>query len=83
VPDATEGDIHKAADIGALGIIVPAVDAVEKAEAAVGLSKDPPLGRGGGDHDRPIGVDYAEKIARVSHSSRTPAKRSSFTRAPK
>jgi hypothetical protein len=52
VPDATEGDIHKAADIGALGIIVPAVDTVEKAEAAVGLSKYPPLGRGGGDHDR-------------------------------
>ena len=32
VPDATEGDIQKAADLGALGIIVPMVDTVEKAE---------------------------------------------------
>ena len=35
VPDATEGDIQKATDIGALGIIVPTVDTVEKAQAAV------------------------------------------------
>ena len=34
VPDATESDIQKATDIGALGIIVPTVDTVEKAEAA-------------------------------------------------
>ena len=31
VPDATESDIQKATDIGALGIIVPTVDTVEKA----------------------------------------------------
>ena len=30
VPDATEGDIQKATDIGALGIIVPMVDTAEK-----------------------------------------------------
>src|SRR5262245_16484480 len=35
VPDATEGDIQKAVDIGALGIILPMVDTVEKAAAAV------------------------------------------------
>ena len=35
VPDATEGVLQKATDIGALGIIVPTVDTVEKAEAAV------------------------------------------------
>ena len=35
VPDATEGDIQKAADIGALGIIVPMVDTAEKMERAV------------------------------------------------
>jgi len=35
VPDATEGDIQKATDIGALGIIVPTMDTVEKAQAAV------------------------------------------------
>src|SRR5580692_10419568 len=35
VPDATESDIQKATDIGAVGIIVPTVDTVEKAQAAV------------------------------------------------
>ena len=29
IPDATEGDIQKATDIGALGLIVPMVDAAE------------------------------------------------------
>ena len=41
VPDATESDIQKATDIGALGIIVPTVDTVEKAEAAVKSSAKP------------------------------------------
>jgi 4-hydroxy-2-oxoheptanedioate aldolase len=45
VPDATEGDIQKATDIGALGIIVPAVDTVEKTQAAVKWAKYPPVGR--------------------------------------
>jgi 2-keto-3-deoxy-L-rhamnonate aldolase RhmA len=45
VPDATEGDILKALDAGALGIIVPTVDTVEKAEAAVKWAKYPPVGR--------------------------------------
>lgn len=45
VPDATEGDIQKAADLGALGIIVPMVDTVEKAENAVKFAKYPPVGR--------------------------------------
>ena len=39
VPDATEGDIQKAVDIGALGIIVPMVATVEEAEAAVRYAK--------------------------------------------
>lgn len=42
VPDATESDIQKATDIGAVGIIVPTVDTVEKAEAAVKWAKYPP-----------------------------------------
>ncbi len=61
VPDATEGDIQKAADIGALGIVVPMVDNVEKAEAAVRYAKFPPLGRrsqGGGQYGRLWGADY-------------------------
>src|SRR5438046_6952822 len=41
VPDATESDIQKATDIGAVGIIVPTVDTVEKAQAAVKWSKYP------------------------------------------
>jgi 2-keto-3-deoxy-L-rhamnonate aldolase RhmA len=45
VPDATEGDIQKATDLGALGIIVPMVDTVEKAQAAVRFAKYPPIGR--------------------------------------
>ena len=45
VPDATESDIQKATDIGALGIIVPTVDTVEKAQAAVKWAKYPPEGR--------------------------------------
>ena len=45
VPAATEGDIQKATDIGALGIIVPMVDAVEEIETAVTYAKYPPLGK--------------------------------------
>jgi 2-keto-3-deoxy-L-rhamnonate aldolase RhmA len=45
VPDATEGDIQKATDLGALGIIVPMVDTVEKAQNAVRFAKYPPVGR--------------------------------------
>lgn len=61
VPDATEGDIQKATDIGALGIIVPTVDSVEKAEAAVRWSKYPPEGRrsqGMGQYAALYGSDY-------------------------
>jgi 2-keto-3-deoxy-L-rhamnonate aldolase RhmA len=61
VPDATEGDIQKATDIGALGVIVPTVDTVEKAEAAVKWSKFPPFGRrsqGAGQYRDIWGGDY-------------------------
>jgi 4-hydroxy-2-oxoheptanedioate aldolase len=61
VPDATDGDIQKATDLGALGIIVPMVDTVEKAQAAVKYAKYPPIGRrsqGGGQHSRIWGNDY-------------------------
>jgi 2-keto-3-deoxy-L-rhamnonate aldolase RhmA len=63
VPDATESDIQKATDIGALGIIVPTVDTVEKAEAAVRWAKYPPVGRrssGGGQHRALYGDDYRQ-----------------------
>jgi 2-keto-3-deoxy-L-rhamnonate aldolase RhmA len=45
VPDATESEIQKATDIGALGIIVPTVETLEKARAAVKWTKYPPFGR--------------------------------------
>lgn len=63
VPDATEGDIQKATDIGALGIIVPTVDTVEKAQAAVKWSKYPPIGRrsqGSGQYGALWGSDYRQ-----------------------
>jgi len=65
VPDATEGDIQKATDIGALGIIVPTVDTVEKAQAAVKWAKYPPIGRrsmGGGQYRALWGDDYRQTI---------------------
>jgi 2-keto-3-deoxy-L-rhamnonate aldolase RhmA len=63
VPDATESDIQKATDIGAMGIIVPTVDTVEKAEAAVKWSRYPPRGRrsmGAGQHKALWGEDYRQ-----------------------
>lgn len=63
VPDATEGDIQKAVDIGALGVILPMVDTVEKAEAGVKFAKYPPIGRrslGGGQYRALWGADYRE-----------------------
>jgi len=63
VPDATESDIQKATDIGALGIIVPTVDTVEKAQAAVKWAKYPPVGRrsqGNGQYGALYGADYRQ-----------------------
>jgi len=63
VPDATESDIQKATDIGALGIIVPTVDTVEKAQAAVRWTKYPPAGRrsmGAGQYGPLYGDDYRQ-----------------------
>src|ERR1700732_2690468 len=65
VPDATESDIQKATDIGAVGIIVPTVDTVEKAQAAVKWSKYPPEGRrsqGNGQYGALWGSDYHQTI---------------------
>jgi 2-keto-3-deoxy-L-rhamnonate aldolase RhmA len=65
VPDATESEIQKATDIGALGIIVPTVDTVEKAQNAVKWSKYPPAGRrsmGGGQYGPLWGSDYRQTI---------------------
>ena len=61
VPSATEGDIQKATDIGALGIIIPMVDSVEEIRRAVTFAHYPPLGtrsQGGGQYGALWGSDY-------------------------
>jgi 2-keto-3-deoxy-L-rhamnonate aldolase RhmA len=61
VPDATEGDIQKATDIGALGVIVPMVDSIEKIQNAVTFAHYPPLGKrsqGGGQYGAIWGRGY-------------------------
>jgi 2-keto-3-deoxy-L-rhamnonate aldolase RhmA len=45
IADELESSIQHATDIGLLGIIMPTVDTVEKAEAAVRYAKYPPFGR--------------------------------------
>ena len=63
VPDATEGDIQKAMDLGALGIIVPMVDTVEKIRNAVKFANYPPVGvrsQGGGQYGAMWGQDYRQ-----------------------
>lgn len=64
VPDANEGDIQKAADIGALGIIIPMVESVEKVHNAIKFAKYPPLGKrsqGGGQYGALWGADYRQQ----------------------
>jgi 2-keto-3-deoxy-L-rhamnonate aldolase RhmA len=64
VPDATEGDIQKAVDIGALGVIVPMVDTVEKVENAIKFAMYPPLGKrsqGGGQYGTLWGRGYRQQ----------------------
>ena len=54
VPTANEGDIQKATDAGALGIIIPMVDSVEEARNAVLFSKYP-IGHRDNPNTRPWG----------------------------
>ncbi len=56
VPDELESTIQKATDIGVLGIVVPTVDTVEKARAAVRYARYPPDGR------RSLGANQAASI---------------------
>jgi 4-hydroxy-2-oxoheptanedioate aldolase len=54
VPTANEGDIQKATDAGALGIIIPMVDTIEDARNAVLFSKFP-IGHRDNPNTRPWG----------------------------
>ncbi len=59
LPDAQEFHIQQATDIGALGVIIPTVDDVERAREAAKWSRFPPTGRrssGGGQGGRIWGV---------------------------
>jgi 2-keto-3-deoxy-L-rhamnonate aldolase RhmA len=63
VPTDSEGDIQKALDIGALGIIVPMVDTVEKISNAITFAKYPPIGKrsqGNGQYGALWGSNYRE-----------------------
>lgn len=63
VPDATEGDIQKAADMGAVGIIIPMVDDVQKVRNAIKFAKYPPIGKrsqGAGQYGAMWGSDYRQ-----------------------
>jgi 4-hydroxy-2-oxoheptanedioate aldolase len=63
VPDATEGDIQKAVDIGAAGIIIPMVEDLQKVQNAIKFAKYPPLGKrsqGNGQFGALWGPDYRQ-----------------------
>jgi 2-keto-3-deoxy-L-rhamnonate aldolase RhmA len=63
VPDSTPGDIQKAMDIGALGIIIPLVDSVEEIRSAVEYTMYPPAGKrslGNGQYGALYGSDYRQ-----------------------
>ena len=63
VPDATEGDIQKAVDMGAAGIIIPMVENLDKVRNAIKFAKYPPLGKrsqGGGQYGALWGPDYRQ-----------------------
>lgn len=54
VPDGSHSNIKRALDAGAYGIVVPMIETVEQAEAAIAAAKYPPLGNrstGGGMHN--------------------------------
>lgn len=63
VPGATAGDIQKAVDMGAVGIMVPLVDSAEEIADAVRFAKYPPAGersQGGGQYRAMWGDDYRD-----------------------
>jgi 4-hydroxy-2-oxoheptanedioate aldolase len=67
LPDEFESTIQHATDIGAIGVIEPTVDTVEKAEAVAKFAKYPPEGRrslGGGQAPRIWGAfgNYRQTI---------------------
>ena len=68
LPDAQEWHIQHATDIGALGVVVPTVDDVDRAREAAKWARYPPVGRrsAGAGQARSIwgihGIDYRQTI---------------------
>jgi len=65
LPDAQEWHIQHATDIGALGVIIPTVDDVERAREAVKWARYPPVARrsaGQGQAASIWGVDYRRTV---------------------
>ena len=65
LPDAQEWHIQHATDIGALGVIVPTVDDVDRAREAAKWARYPPTGRrsaGSGQYRALWGKDYRQTI---------------------
>ncbi len=70
VPEGSHHYIKRVLDAGAMGIVVPMVDTVEQAKAAIAAAKYPPVGNrsvGGGMHPMNFGTASSEEYyARVS-----------------
>src|SRR5450631_2673786 len=65
LPDAQEWHIQHATDIGALGVVVPTVDDVDRAREAAKWARYPPTGRrsaGSGQYRALWGNDYRQTI---------------------
>jgi 2-keto-3-deoxy-L-rhamnonate aldolase RhmA len=65
LPDAQEWHIQHATDIGALGVIIPTVDDVDRAREAVKWARFPPVARrssGGGQAGRIWGANYRQTV---------------------
>ncbi len=63
LPDAQEWHIQHATDIGALGVIIPTVDDVDRAREAAKWARYPPVARrsaGGGQYRKLWGNDYRQ-----------------------
>jgi 2-keto-3-deoxy-L-rhamnonate aldolase RhmA len=64
IPDATEGDVQKAVDLGALGIIIPMVEDLNKVRNAIKFAMYPPRGKrsqGNGQYGALWGSNYRQQ----------------------
>jgi 4-hydroxy-2-oxoheptanedioate aldolase len=69
VPANTHGDIKRVLDSGAMGVVVPMVDTVEQAKAAIDAAKYPPAGNrsvGGSLHAMSFNAEAGEYYRRAN-----------------